>query len=100
MTKAKSKVEVMPFDAAEFLDSDEAIAAYLDAAMSEDNADVFLRALSNVVRAKGVAAIAERAGVGRESLYKTLAPGSTPRYDTIHRLLDALGVRLRADVAA
>jgi len=89
----------MPFDAAAFLDSDDAIAAYLDAAMSEHDTDVFLRALSNVVRAKGVSVIAERAGVGRESLYKTLAPGSTPRYDTILKLLDALGVRLRADVA-
>ena len=99
MAKAMAKVEVMPFDAAEFLDSSEAIAAYLDAAMNEEDTDVFLRALSNVVRAKGMAAIAERAGVGRESLYKTLAPGSTPRYDTIHKLLDALGVRLRADAA-
>jgi probable addiction module antidote protein len=97
MAKVKSKIEVQPFDAAEFLDSSEAIAAYLDAAMNDPDPDVFLRALANVIRAKGVASIAERAGVGRESLYKTLAPGSMPRYDTIHRLLDALDVRLRAD---
>jgi probable addiction module antidote protein len=99
MTRIKAKIEVQPFDAAEFLDSNEAIAAYIDAAMSEPNVDVFLRALSNVVRAKGIATIAKRAGVGRESLYKTLAPGSTPRYETICKLLDALDVRLRADAA-
>ena len=91
--KRARKIEVHPFDAAEFLDSGEAIAEYLDAAMRESDPDVFLRALANVARAKGVAAIAERAGVGRESLYKTLAPGSAPRYETIRKLLDAMDVR-------
>ena len=99
MAKVKAQIEVQPFDAAEFLDSNEAIAAYLNAAMDERDTDVFLRALSNVVCAKGVATIAERAGVGRESLYKTLAPGSRPRYETIHKLLEALDVRLRANAA-
>jgi probable addiction module antidote protein len=95
MTKAvKRKVKIVPFDASEFLDSSEAIAAYLDAAMRESDPDVFVRALGDVVRAKGVAAIATQAGIGRESLYKTIAPGSAPRYDTVWKLLDAMGVRL------
>ncbi|MBI4183710.1 MAG: putative addiction module antidote protein [Proteobacteria bacterium] len=91
--KRARKVEVYPFDAAEFLDSGEAIAEYLDAAVREPDPDVFLRALENVARVKGMAAIAKKAGVGRESLYKTLAPGAAPRYETVRKLLDAMDVR-------
>ncbi|GLU30900.1 addiction module antidote protein [Trinickia caryophylli] len=87
-------VETARFDAAEYLDSEEMIAAYLNAALEEEDPDVLVAAISDVAKARGIANVALQAGLGRESLYKTLAPGSKPRLETIFKLLDALGVRL------
>ena len=82
------------FDAADYLDSDEAIAEYLTAALEDANPDVFLAAVSDVAKARGMATIAKESGLGRESLYKALAPGAKPRYDTILRVLHGLGVKV------
>lgn len=83
-----------PFDAADYLDSEETIAAFLEATLEDSNPDVFLSALSAVARARGMAKLAADSGLGRESLYKALAPGAKPRYDTVLKVLHALGVRL------
>jgi probable addiction module antidote protein len=83
-----------PFDVAEYLDNDEVIAEYLTAAMEDPNPDVFLAALGDVAKARGMAQIANEAGLGRESLYKALSSGAHPRYDTIKAVLGALGVKL------
>ena len=56
--------------------------------------DVFLAAIGDVAKARGMAAIAKSTGLGRESLYKALAPGAKPRYDTILKVLHGLGVKL------
>lgn len=88
-----SAIKIAPFDAAEYLDSEEAIAEYLSAALEEDNPALFLAALADVARARGMTQIAKDAGVGRESLYKALAPGAKPRYDTVLKLARAVGVR-------
>lgn len=82
------------FDAAEFLDDEETIAEYLAAALDDENPDVFLAALGDVAKARGMAAIAQQAGLGRESLYKALRPGSKLRYETVQKIVGALGVRL------
>ncbi|MES2027150.1 MAG: addiction module antidote protein [Pseudomonadota bacterium] len=82
------------FDAAKFLESEEAIAAYINAAIEEEDEDVLMAALGNVIRAKGIAQVASAAGLGRESLYKALAPGAKPRYETISKLTRALGLHL------
>jgi probable addiction module antidote protein len=84
------------FDAADFLDDEETMAAYLSAALEDANPDVFLAAVRDVARARGMAQLAQDAGLGRESLYKALSPGAKPRYDTVLKLLAALGVRLTA----
>ncbi|WP_353116390.1 addiction module antidote protein [Nitratidesulfovibrio sp.] len=88
--------KIARFDAAEFLDSEEAIAAYLSAALEDPNPDVFLVAVADVAKARGMSQLAKDAGLGRESLYKTLAPGAQPRYGTIVKLLGAMGVSLQA----
>ena len=85
---------VKPFDASDYLDSDEMIVEYLCAALEDENPDVFLAAVSDVARARGMTAISTRTGLGRESLYKALAPGAKPRYETIVKVLHGLGVRL------
>jgi len=87
---------VSPFDPVKFLDSDEAIIAYVEAALEENDTDFLMSALNNVIRARGIAAVAKKAGLGRESLYKTLSPGSAPRLDTVMKLFSALGIRLSA----
>jgi probable addiction module antidote protein len=82
------------FDAADYLESEEMIAEYLSAALEDENPDVFLAAVSDVAKARGMTAIANSTGLGRESLYKALAPGAKPRYETIVKVLHGLGVRL------
>lgn len=82
------------FDAADYLDSEEMIAEYLSAALENENPDVFLAAVSDVAKARGMTAIANSTGLGRESLYKALTPGAKPRYETIIKVLHGLGVKL------
>lgn len=93
-------VTLAPFDAAEYLDNEEVIAEYLNIALADENTDVFLVAVSDVARARGMAQIAQASGLGRESLYKALAPGAKPRFDTVLRVIHALGINLRAQPAA
>lgn len=95
MAKAKKvKLKLAPFDAADYLDSDEAIREYLNAALEDPNCEVFLRAMADVAKARGIARVAKHAGLGRESLYKALAPGAKPRYETVCKVVDSLGLHL------
>lgn len=87
-----STVKISEYDTAEFLDNEEVIAEYLAAAMEDDNPDVFLAALATVARARGMTQLAKDSGLSRESLYKTLAPGAKPRFETIMKITKALGV--------
>jgi probable addiction module antidote protein len=82
------------FDAADYLDNDVVIAEYLNAALEDENPNVFLQAIADVAKARGMTKLAKDTGLGRESLYKALAPGAKPRYDTIIKLVRALGVEL------
>ena len=94
-TRGKPKpLKLAPFDASEFLDDDEVIGEYLSAALEDPNPDVFLRAVANVAKARGIAEVAKASGLGRESLYKALAPGAKVRYETVRKVLDSLGVKL------
>jgi probable addiction module antidote protein len=79
-----------PFD-------EETIAEYLSASLEDPNPDMFLMAVKNVARARGMTQLARETGLGRESLYKALAPGARPRYDTVLKVLRALGVKLHAE---
>jgi len=88
-----------PFDAADYLDNEETIAAYLTAALEDENPDMFLIAVKDVARARGMTQLAKDTGLGRESLYKALAPGAKPRYDTLLKVLRALGVSLHVKSA-
>lgn len=91
-------VNISKFDAADYLDSEEAIAEYLSASLEDENPDVFLAAIADVAKARGMTEIARMTGLGRESLYKALAPGAKPRYDTILKVLNGLGVKLSVTV--
>ncbi len=99
MTKAKASLGLAPFDAADYLSDNAAVAEFLSAALEDGDPDVFLQAIRTAARARGMSQLARDAGLGRESLYKALAPGAKPRYDTMLRLVQALGVRLHAAAA-
>lgn len=91
------KIETAPFDAADYLTDEETIAEYLTAALEDPNPDMFLVAVKDVARARGMAQLAKDTGLGRESLYKALKLGAQPRYETIMKVVRALGVKLHAE---
>lgn len=82
------------FDASDYLEDDAVVAEYLNAALEDENPDVFLQAVADVAKARGMSKLARDTGLGRESLYKALAPGAKPRYETIIKLVRALGIEL------
>ena len=87
-----------PFDAADYLTDEDTIAEYLTAALEDPNPDMFLVAVRDVARARGMTQLAKDSGLGRESLYKALAPGAKPRHETIQKIMRALGVKFSASV--
>jgi len=87
------KTTYATFDISEYLDNDEVITEYLSAAAEDPNPDVFVAALGDVAKARGMTQIAKASGMGRESLYKALSKGAHPRFETINAVLHALGVK-------
>jgi len=88
--------KVKEFDAADYLDNEEVIAAYLQDALEDGDPNVFLLAVADVVKARSMTRLSQDSGLGRESLYKTIKPGARPGFATVTRLLGALGVKLQA----
>jgi probable addiction module antidote protein len=97
MNRTKSPINkalgIKAYDAAEYLTSEKRITEYLKAAAEDPNPKVFLLALSNVARARGMGKIAKSSGLGRESLYKALSAGAQPRFTTVSAIMQALGVK-------
>ena len=91
-TRTKTKT----FDVADFLQDEKTVAEYLNMALDDPNPEMLLLAVKNIARARGMAQLAHDAGLGRESLYKALSEGAKPRYDTILKVVRALGVKLQA----
>ena len=96
MTKRIKAADLPEFDAAPYLDSEKAIAAYLTDILEAGDPALLAAALGDIARARGMSEIAKASGITREALYKALRPGSTPRFDTVSRVCAALGVRLVA----
>ena len=90
-------LKTTPFDAAEYLTTPEAIAAYLNDAIASGNADELIAALGTVARVKGMSAIARDTGLGRESLYKALSRSSNPAFATVSRVIASLGLRMAVE---
>jgi probable addiction module antidote protein len=94
-----AKITTRPWDVAEHLETDEDMAAYLEAALAEGDPALVAAALGDIARAKGMTQIARETGLGRESLYKALSPEGNPKFATILKVVRALGLRLRATPA-
>lgn len=90
------------YDVTEHLRSPEEMAAYLEASLEEANGDAALiaKALGDIARAKGMSQVARDAGLSRESLYKALSGERSPGFDTILKVIKALGIKLHAEAAA
>ncbi len=82
------------FDPANYLEDDEDLSIFLTDALESGHTGVVLDALSVAARVKGMTEVAEKAGLGRESLYKALKDGASPRFDTVLRVIQALGLKL------
>lgn len=83
------------FDASEYLDDSETIAEYLNAVIETRDQALLLSAIGDIAKATGMEKIANDSGLGRENLYKALAPGSKPRFETVFKIIQALGLSLK-----
>ena len=88
-----------PWDPADHLQTDDDMAAYLEAAFAEGDAALITAALGDIARAQGMSHVANAAGLGRESLYKALSPSGNPEFATIMKVVSALGLQLHAATA-
>lgn len=96
MSKRIKAADLPDFDAARYLDSEEAIAAYLTDILEPNDPALLAEALGDIARARGMSEIAKASGISREALYKALRADTQPRFDTISRVCAALGVKLVA----
>jgi len=92
------KTKTTRYDVAEHLRSPEEMAAYLEASFEEADGDAafIAKALGDIARAKGMSAVAKEAGLSRESLYKALSGERSPGFDTVLKVIRALGLKLQA----
>jgi probable addiction module antidote protein len=91
-----TKIKTQRFDAADYLDSPETIAAYLTEALDTGDPEYVVQAIGTVARAQGMKHVAMDAGVSREHLYRALDAGGNPGFGNVMKVLDALGVHLEA----
>ncbi len=79
---------------AEYLDNEKIVAKYLNMVSESEDPALFLRAIGHIARSKGMSLIAEKTGLGRESLYKALDEKAHPRFETIFKVLNAMGIQM------
>ena len=96
-----AKTKTTRYDVAEHLRTPEEMAAYFEASLEQANGDAafIAKALGNIARAKGMSQVAREAGLSRESLYKALSGERIPGFDTILKVVSALGLKLHAEAA-
>jgi len=93
-------IKTSRYDVAEHLRTTEEMAMYLDACIEESDGDAafIAKALGDIARAQGMAHVAQKSGLSRESLYKSLSGDRVPSFDTILKVMQALGVKLHASI--
>jgi probable addiction module antidote protein len=82
------------FDISDYLNDNKMITEYLNAILEEGDHALLMAAIGNIVKARRMTQIASSSGLGRESLYKALSPGTKPRFETVLKVLNALGIIL------
>lgn len=94
-----AKIETTAFDSADYLNTAEAIAAYLNAYLEDSTPEELRKALDTVARSHGVSDLAKRSGVSRPGIYKALGQDGNPSFETIRSILSAMGLRLTVEPA-
>jgi probable addiction module antidote protein len=94
-----AKIETTAFDSADYLNTAEAIAAYLDAYLEDATPEELRNALDTVARSHGVSDLAKRSGITRAGIYKALGQDGNPSFETIRLILSAMGLRLTVEPA-
>ena len=89
-----TKTKIKPFDAAKYLKSKEAQAAYLNEAIESKDAATISRALGTIAKARGMGAVAEDTGLTRQGLYRSLGEAGNPEFSTVIKVLDSLDLEL------
>lgn len=89
-----AKVKTYVFDAASLLDSEEAVSVFLEEALATNDPAFVAHALGIAARARGMARVAKKAGLSRESLYRALSADGNPEFATVLRVVEALGLKL------
>ena len=94
------EIKTLPYDVAETLRTPDEMAAYLEACIEEADGDAafIAKALGDIARAQGMTQIAHQTGLSRESLYKALSGDRSPSFDTVLKVIAALGLKLSAGV--
>ena len=88
------KVTTKKWDASEYLDNPEMIREYLKVAFEDGNSELLMVAIGNVAKARGMSEIARKTNLSRQNLYKALSPNSSPKFETIKKVVEALGCKL------
>jgi len=93
--KTKIKIKNLPkFDVVDYLKTEKDIAGYLSAVLEDGDPALFVAAIGDIARAKGMTEIAKKSGVTRESLYRALKIEARPRFETVAKVIHALGMKL------
>ena len=92
-------LKTIPYDIANYLNSEAMIQEYFSQVLADGDSDEIIRALGHIARARGMAQLSAETGLGRESLYKSLSEGSKPRFETILKVIRALGLGLTVQSA-
>jgi probable addiction module antidote protein len=94
-SKKKTKIKNLPkFDVVDYLKTEKDIAGYLSAVLEDGDPALFVAAIGDIARAKGMTEIAKKSGVTRESLYRALKIEARPRFETVAKVIHALGMKL------
>jgi len=91
-----ARTKTLPYDTANYLETVEDIAGYLEAVLEDGDPELVVAALGDIARAKGMTQLARATGLGRESLYKALSAQGNPEFATVLKVVRALGMTLRA----
>jgi probable addiction module antidote protein len=91
----ESKYYSIPYNAADYLKTPEQVKSFLEAALEENDPDFFIEALGIAARSTGMQHIATQTGLGRESLYKSFSSGKNPRFGTVFKVIQAMGLKMQ-----
>lgn len=88
-------LESVPYDAADYLETPEDVKSFLESCLEDNDSEFFIQALGIAARSKGMTEISKQTGLGRESLYKSFGKGKHPRFETVLKVIQALGLEFR-----